>query len=379
MQEHKEHIHSVLAKLQEFNIQTDVNKCEFYITEIKYLSLIISKDGIKIDSAKVEAIKNWSTPKHVKDVQVFVGFCNFYQYFIQNFSKIAGPFNSLTKKDAIFVWSTDCSQAFQELKLHACKAPILKYFNPSKQCFIETDSSNYINTGMLLQKGEDSLLHPVTYFLQRMAPVKCNYKIYDKELFAIICCFKEWQPELEGTRMPVQVLTDHKSFEYFMTMKKLMPRQARWVKFLSEFNFIISYQSGKKNNKANALTQKLGDYSADKEDKQLEHYKQVLLPPEYFGKSVELQPIEENKEYLPNIKTPNLVGQETLNLIGQSDLVGQTESNKKNSTLPEWVMQANQKENLYTSICAYLKDSEVHAKPKSIKLKDCRVNKSLLM
>ena len=67
--------------------------------------------------------------------------------------------------------------------------------------------------------------------------------------------------------MPVQVLTDYKGLEYFMTTKKLMPKQARWAEFLSEFNFIISYQSGKKNSKADALTQKLKDRPADKEDK----------------------------------------------------------------------------------------------------------------
>ena len=68
LQEHKKHVCSVLTKLREFGIQANVNKCKFHVTKIKYLSLIISKDGIKMDSAKVEAIKNWSTPKHVKDV-----------------------------------------------------------------------------------------------------------------------------------------------------------------------------------------------------------------------------------------------------------------------------------------------------------------------
>lgn len=58
-----------------------------------------------------------------------------------------------------------------------------------------------------------------------MAPAECNYKIYDKEFFAIICCFEEWQPELEGIGMSVQVLTDHKGLKYFMTIKKLTQKQ----------------------------------------------------------------------------------------------------------------------------------------------------------
>ena len=78
LREHKKHVRSVLAKLQEFSIQADINKCKFHVTETKYLSLIISKDGIKIDPAKVKTIKNWSTLRRVKDIQAFVGFCNFY-------------------------------------------------------------------------------------------------------------------------------------------------------------------------------------------------------------------------------------------------------------------------------------------------------------
>ena len=96
--EHKEHVCSILVKLCKFGIQADVDKCKFHVTETKYLSLIISKNSIKIDPAKVEAIKNWSTPKQVKDVQAFIGFCNFYCHFIQNFSRIARLLNSLTKR-----------------------------------------------------------------------------------------------------------------------------------------------------------------------------------------------------------------------------------------------------------------------------------------
>ena len=102
----------MLAKLCEFDIQADIDKCEFHVIKTKYLGLIISKDGIKMDPAKIKAIKNWSIPKHMKDICAFVGFCNFYQCFIWNFSKIASPFNSLIKKDAVFLWSAEYEKAF---------------------------------------------------------------------------------------------------------------------------------------------------------------------------------------------------------------------------------------------------------------------------
>ena len=122
------------------------------------------------------------------------------------------------------MWSVKCKKIFQKLKRQACDALILKYFDSNKQCFIEIDSSGYINAGVLSQQGDNGFLHPVAYFSYKMAPTKCSYNIYDKKLLATIRYFKKWQPELEGTNMLVQVLTDHKRLEYFMTTKKLTPR-----------------------------------------------------------------------------------------------------------------------------------------------------------
>ena len=68
----------VLAKLCEFGIQADMDKCEFHVTKTKYLGLIISIEGIKMDPAKVAAIRNWDRPTYMKKIRSFIGFCNFY-------------------------------------------------------------------------------------------------------------------------------------------------------------------------------------------------------------------------------------------------------------------------------------------------------------
>ena len=80
--------------------------------------------------------------------------------------------------------------------------------------------------------------------------------------------------------MSVKVLIDHKGLEYFMITKKLISRQAKWAEFLSEFNFFVTYQTEKKNNKANALTQKLHEFPANNKNNRQEYRMQVLLPPE---------------------------------------------------------------------------------------------------
>ena len=76
-------------------------------------------------------------------------------------------------------------------------------------------------------------MHPVAFFSKKLIPAECNYKIYDKELLAIIQSLEEWRAKLAGTEDLIQILTDHKALEYFMMTKKLTRRQARWAEFLS--------------------------------------------------------------------------------------------------------------------------------------------------
>ena len=75
---------------------------------------------------------------------------------------------------------------------------------------------------MLSQYGDDGLLHPVAFFSKKHSPAECNYEIYDKELMAIVRTFEEWRAELQSVENPIQVLSDHKNLEYFMTNKMLL-------------------------------------------------------------------------------------------------------------------------------------------------------------
>jgi hypothetical protein len=107
------------------------------------------------------------------------------------------------------------------LKHHFTTAPILTHFDPDLECVVKTDSSNHILGGVLLQYNKNSELHPVAFLSQKLAPAELNYKIYNKELLAIVKYFKQWRPELKGSLFPIYVLTDHKNLQYFITIKQL--------------------------------------------------------------------------------------------------------------------------------------------------------------
>ena len=138
-------------------------------------------------------------------------------------------------------------------------APILRHFDHDREIIVETDASDYVSAGILSQYDDDAILHPVRVISKKYWPAECNYEIYDKELMAIVRCFEEWRPELEGALHPIQVLSNHRNSEYFMSTKLLNRRQTGWAEFLSRFNFKIVYHPEKAEGKPDSLTRRSED------------------------------------------------------------------------------------------------------------------------
>ncbi len=129
---------------------------------------------------------------------------------------------------------------------------------------IEIDASNYVFKNILSQYDENKILHSIAYFSKKHNSVECNYEIYDKELMIIVCAFEKWRSELEDSIYSVEMITNHKNLEYFMSTKQLSRHQARWSEFLSRFNYCIAYRLDKVDDKSNALTRCSEDLSKEK-------------------------------------------------------------------------------------------------------------------
>jgi RNase H-like domain found in reverse transcriptase len=146
----------------------------------------VSTDRIEVDPEKVEAIRSWEPPCTVKGIQSFLGFYNFYRWFIRKYGVIAKPLIRLTRKDTPFIFNNDYIEAFGELKDRLISSLILRYYNPDLKLMLETDASDGVITGVLLQLHPDGEWYPIAFFLKIMDPAKCNYEVYDKEMLAII-------------------------------------------------------------------------------------------------------------------------------------------------------------------------------------------------
>jgi len=120
---------------------------------------------------------------------------------------------------------------------------------------IEADSSDFASGAVLSQRlPREEKWHLVAFYSKSLSPVEQNYEIHNKEMLAIICILEEWRHFLEGARHPVEIWTDHKNLEYFMTAKKLNHRQARWSLYLACFDFKLIHHPGRASAKSSKRT-----------------------------------------------------------------------------------------------------------------------------
>ncbi len=270
-EEHHNHVRQVLKKLLENNLFAKLKKCEFDKEKVEFLGYIIDGKGIQTDPKKTEAIREWPTPKCVKDVQRFIGLCNYYRRFVENFANIAKPLHNLTKKNQKFVWSTDCENAFKELKNRLTSTPILLHPDPQKPFIVECDASNYAIGSILSQKDENGKLHPVAYYSRSLNNAEINYSITEKELLAIKSAFSTWRHLLLGAKYKVTVYTDHRNLIYTLGGKIGNQRQHRWHLFFQEYNFQLIYRQGRKNGKPDSLSRR-PDYEKNQISEVKEEY-----------------------------------------------------------------------------------------------------------
>ena len=281
LDEHRQHVNEVFERLLKEGLYLDLEKSEFEVQKVKFLGHVIEAGkGIGTDPEKIAAVISWTPPTSVKEVRSFLGFANYYRRFVEGFSRIAGPLTDLTKSDGRkFVWSDAAQEAFETLKRRLLQSPVLAIFDPKKPCVVVTDASNFASGAVLKQPcgdyGEKEVstgrpaddattmnaaffksLRPVAFFSSKHIDAESRYDAHDKEMLAVVKAFKEWRSELEGSAHQIQVLSDHKNLQYFMNERVLSDRQARWMEYLSRFDFKIRYIPGRENAEADALSRR---------------------------------------------------------------------------------------------------------------------------
>ncbi|GJV75105.1 putative reverse transcriptase domain-containing protein [Tanacetum coccineum] len=140
--EHEGHLKLILNLLKKEELYAKFSKCEFWLSKVQFLGHVIDSEGIHVDPAKIEAIKDWVSPKTPTEIHQFLGLAGYYRRFIEGFSKIIRPMTKLTQKSVKFEWGEKAEAAFQLLKQKLCSVPILALPEGSKNFVVYCDASH---------------------------------------------------------------------------------------------------------------------------------------------------------------------------------------------------------------------------------------------
>ncbi|GJU86752.1 ribonuclease H-like domain-containing protein [Tanacetum coccineum] len=249
MNQHEEHLKTILELLKKEELYAKFSKCEFWINTVKFLGHVIDSSGIHVDPAKIEAVKNWASPTTPSEIRQFLGLAGYYRRFIEDYSKIAKPMTELTQKNQKFDWGEEQEEAFQLLKQKLCAAPILALPEGSDDFVVYCDASIKGLGAVLMQR-----MKVIAYASRQLKIHEKNYTTHDLELGAYCFALKIWRHYLYGTKCVV--FTDHKSLQHILDQKDLNMRQRRWIELLSDYDCEIRYHPGKANVVADALSRK---------------------------------------------------------------------------------------------------------------------------
>ena len=140
LEEHAEHLRTVLQILRERQLYAKFSKCQFWLGRVAFLGHVISVEGVSVDLKKIEAVVNWNPPKNVSEVKTFLCLAGYYRKFVEGFSKIAAPLTKLTRKDVKYDWVDACKQSFEALKGRLTSAPVLALPNGKDEFVVYSDA-----------------------------------------------------------------------------------------------------------------------------------------------------------------------------------------------------------------------------------------------
>lgn len=250
-EEHLERLEDVLIRLKAANIKLKIKKCYFFTDEVKFLGFIISPEGMKMDKNRVKAINDMPNPINKKQLQSFLGVCNYYRIFIAEFAKLADPLYNLLRKNVKFDWKKEQDEAIIALKESLSTTPILRYPDFTKPFVLHTDAS-LTGIGACLMQLHEGLLHPIIYVSKCLSETQRKYSTTKRETLALVFGLEQFRHLIWG--YCVHVYTDHFPLLGILAKNTKDACLTRWALLVQDYKVNVHYLPGKENILADALS-----------------------------------------------------------------------------------------------------------------------------
>ena len=253
LQSHLERLVQVLTRLRTANLKLKPSKCHLLQRKVLFLGHVVSAEGVATDPAKVATVKEWPTPRNLRELRSFVGLCAYYRRFVLDFANIAKPLHAMTRKGQKFQWTTDCETAFVELKKRLTEAPVLALPQDEGMYILDTDASAD-SLGAVLSQVQDGLEKVICYGSRVCSRSECNYDVTKRELLAIVYFLKTFRQYLLGRKFLLR--TDHSALQWLRRTPRPVGQQARWLTTIEEFDFEVKHRGGTSHVNADAMSRR---------------------------------------------------------------------------------------------------------------------------
>ena len=252
--EHVRAIQELFDTLIEYNLTVNLVKSDFAHTTVQYLGHEVGQGHILPIMANVQAILDFPVPENRKSVMRLIGMAGFYRKFCPNLSTVIAPLTDLVSPKKPFVWTQTCQIALDRIKRIMTSPPVLVAPNYEKEFILYCDASDVAIGASLMQRDDNGIEHPLSYFSKKLTSYQKNYATVEKEALALLLAVKHYDVYLSSSCHPVQVYTDHNPLTFVHRMKLDNQRLLRWSLTLQEYNLNISHVKGSENLVADALT-----------------------------------------------------------------------------------------------------------------------------
>lgn len=255
---HLKTLQEVLTTLKETGIKINESKCKFLCSEIKYLGHIFDRNGVHPNRDKIKSILDAPSPVNVKQVQAFLGLCNYYSRFIHNFADTMAPLYSLLQKNCIFKWESTHEDCFRKVKKLFENNNVLQHYDPNAELMLETDASSYGLGSVLLQRHDSkSPWLPVQFASRTLNPAERNYSNIEREALSVVFGLDKFRHFLLGSKFIIA--NDHKPLHNLFAKNQPVPnsgsaRIQRWALKLSQYNYEFVYSKGSDNVHSDCLS-----------------------------------------------------------------------------------------------------------------------------
>ena len=259
----------VFERIQSYGFRLRAEKCEFFLTSIKFLGFIIDSTGRPPDPENISAIRSMPAPSDVPTLRSFLGLVSHYSNFLPHMHRLRDPLNRLLRNDASWHWSEECQTAFDEMKNLLSSDLLLTHYDPALDIVVASDASNYGIGAVLSHVYPDGSEKAVMHAARSLNTTERNYSQIEKEALAIIFAMKKFHKMLYGRHFTI--LTDHKPLLSIFGSKKGIPvytanRLQRWAIMLLGYDFSIKYQSTESIGQADALSRLIESQRQKPED-----------------------------------------------------------------------------------------------------------------